>query len=258
MPKKESFEGSQPIPPEEIQRAEEMIGDEARKVQETERSAQILQSVQEAETLAYDTEFSQQYDDLEEYRPDELREELFPFLRGKDLVDLGCGMDRNSGWCPPSVLNMAAKAGARRYVGVEKYGDPYISDEEQYQAKGLLTEIHGDTDMLEFLASLDENSANITINGIDDEVINPKIPANQQYLELLAEHIARVIGRDNIAFGIGSNVIFDCLQRKGLSRQKILERIDLFRAMSEEGSETDKFDKMAAMKTTETQENLKS
>lgn len=116
-------------------------------------------------------------------------------LKGKILVDCGGNYDK--------MKAFAKKFGAKVYVNVDKhvYPEGQISTIEFDD----MTIVHCGMDMLNFIAQLQPGSVNITINGIDSNLIT-----NPDYHSALAHEIARVVADDGIVFGANSTALEMC------------------------------------------------
>jgi len=87
-------------------------------------------------------------------------------------------------------------------------------------------------DMLRFLRGQQQNSSNITINGIDDVIINPSKGTNTRYIELLAKEATRVAGKDNFVFGVNSRGVFEKIVELGFTQDGSCNFLTVLRAKS--------------------------
>jgi hypothetical protein len=188
------------------------------------RRIEIVELVQNVEPVPNPSQFSQHLKELWESEENSgFFEEMKKELIGDRLVDLGCGECNY-------ILQLARRTEIGSYVGVDLH-PPLWGTSGINRRVSVPAGRHGDKfpkeiirgDMLEFLASQTDNpdnSANITINGIDEIILPPDIPANERYAEVLAEEIARVVGKDHIVFGVGSEYILDRMKSMGFERFK--------------------------------------
>jgi len=115
--------------------------------------------------------------------------EIEPFLQGNVLIDIGCGIT------PREIPKLASRMGVSKYVAVDPNVSPDKLPFSNDVSQMIKAEFH-QTDGLSFLSRQPDNSANITINGIDYTIID-----NAEYHTMLADEVARVIGTDHIVFG---------------------------------------------------------
>ncbi len=120
-------------------------------------------------------------------------------MNGKLLVDLGCGTDIEDWY---GMAELTKDCGAGTYLGVDKFQsteencfqDLALPEAKAAYAPMQLTLVCGD--MLRFLAMLPNESANFTINNID-EIIIP----SDRYLFAVAKELERTTAKDGIVFG---------------------------------------------------------
>lgn len=186
----------------------------------SERESKIQYAIQRVDSKAYPSPYSFQYDHLKrqnEWGYNRFLCELAITLKDSKIIDLGCGADVRY------MVDIVCRLGASEYVGVDKYNikeaivnskKPEISQKVQ---KSNLQFNLVDKDMLEFLSQQPDNSANITINGVDNDILDPRNPGNKIYFPLLINEIIRVAGKDHVIFGIGCKEIFEEIHNKGLS-----------------------------------------
>lgn len=138
----------------------------------------------------------------------EMIEQITHGINHENLIDLGCGNAY-------SVLGMFRfikqhQLEIARYYAVDIEHLHYengVSFKDLRESYGIRLDLL-ESDMLEFLSGIECNSANITINGIDDNIFNPFTTENRPYMKKLINNICRVIGANHIAFGIYSEAIF--------------------------------------------------
>ena len=125
-------------------------------------------------------------------------------LKGKVLVDLGSGIDN-------SIFRLAIATDPSVFIGVDKFAGrdlSHLSEEGGMQAAGAKS------DMLDFISRMPDNSANVTINGIDMNIIG-----EEKYHEALIREIIRVLPAGGIVFGRNSGSLTAAedvlLKRKG-------------------------------------------
>lgn len=139
-------------------------------------------------------------------------------IKGKILLDVGSGMSFKRGALLPeywggesSVQRLAKKMGASVCIGVDKYtdtcekatGKPTDPSFDLTRGKkiGKGTQVvMVSADILDFLSRLPDNSVCMTINGIDNRVIE-----NQEYHQALAKEMMRVLAKDGLIFGVNSD-----------------------------------------------------
>lgn len=246
MPEGEHYEPT----PEEISKAKEMMTDEEKVM--AERRNLINSVIAEHDFYAQDASYSDFYEegpDLEywkEYK--RFLEETHADLRGNTLIDFGCGFKFTN------ICRIAQKQDAAKYVGVEPFANVAIYDPDKPESGGVVyyskkfpevlprwkekegfnldIEIVGQ-EGLRYLSSLPDNSANITVNGIDDWIVRVKmgprefegeVGSGDRYFQVLAEEIARVAGRDHIIFGLQSPPVFKYLEAMGLEKKVYREK----------------------------------
>jgi len=100
-------------------------------------------------------------------KSDELAKMLSSELRGKAVVDLGCG----SSEAVKESLDLVEKLGAGAYIGVDVFYRKNEFPVYAYSEKRVKIAMVGD-DMLLFAASLKDKSVNFIISGIDNCIIN--------------------------------------------------------------------------------------
>ena len=128
----------------------------------------------------------------------ELIELLSRELKGKNLVDLGCG---NS--LAIKLLKAFRKLGIRSYVGIDKYQRPGNYEYSEREQKDLKIPIaFAEKDMLEFLAMLPDKSVDsLMMSGIDSTVI-----VKQEYWLALAEEIKRSLKDNGLVISYASDL----------------------------------------------------
>lgn len=136
----------------------------------------------------FDTDFASWF----RFMADKERQKFKKYLKGKTLIDLGSGLVN-----PESILPKFAKAcGVANYIGV----DASISEQQSEEVNGMSFQlVHAD--MLSFLARQESASANITVNGITDDIISPYHPETGAYLSELRKQILRVLPVGGLLFG---------------------------------------------------------
>lgn len=139
-------------------------------------------------------------------------ERISEALKNKNVVDLGCG-DRIS-----SFASFVMRNGARTYLGTDKYNP--VAEADEFGKRENIGVLGASIDMAELLQQMDDGSAVVSINGIDDFVIDPGNPSNREYLRFLASQIARVAG-DNAVIGVNSDVVFDSMKEFGYSAESL-------------------------------------
>lgn len=213
------------------------------------------------------------------------------WLEGQTLIDIG------SGWKINNLIKIASETGCSKYVGVDKFAPPsniwilgpngdkdnrggnaykdgqdfmeFSPNEEVLrpwkEEKGLDIELQVE-DGLKYLSTQPDNSANITVNGLDDCIIRGEsgvVGSGAEYFRLLAEELARVAGRDHIIFGLAAWPVFSQLENVGLVSTTYRERskypISVFKYAAETASADESIDvtvKPRHEKTPETNEAI--
>lgn len=123
-------------------------------------------------------------------------------LKGELLVDLGCGTDIED-W--EGRAGLAKDCGAKAYVGVDKFHSKEINcfqnvalpETKVEYVPTRLTLVCGD--MLRFLAMLPNESANFTMNNIDEVIIS-----SHKYLSAVAKELERTTIKGGIIFGVSA------------------------------------------------------
>lgn len=166
------------------------------------------------------TIYNKRYDNLS--KPEV--ESLAALVNKGTVLDLGCGLDA---W--RMALFAHEQLGATRYMGIDIHTDFPRRARFRYNLKTGKkpdpVEVEFiNQDMSEFLSQQPDNSASITLNGIDDYVIDPKIEGNINYVNRLAEEIARVVGDNHCVFGNNSSDIFATLEKLGYKKEPPLVR----------------------------------
>lgn len=209
---------------------EEMQSDEDRK-------REIESIVARAKFSYQPTNYSKHYEEGKHGdilgRFPEYKAELEKYLKDRTIIDLGCGTWDNQDWSveiPEYILDMAIEMGAKEYIGVDQTEHirvyPPSMDDEYKDIKTEIKTVGGkEGDMLTFLSQHPDNSANIMVNGIDYIIIDQSLPANVEYLKLLAKEIKRVIGKDHRVFGLESQPIFNKLRELGLEENDFGNRM---------------------------------
>jgi len=118
-------------------------------------------------------------------------------LKGRVLVDLGCGQHMQSAIGNAYTLNLARKFQVKSYIGIDKLIK--LNDLEDFNSKNL-DAIIVKADMLDFVSKLSDNSVNFTINGIDGVVILD----SDKYARAVAAEMVRATLSNGIIFGIRS------------------------------------------------------
>lgn len=123
-------------------------------------------------------------------------------LSGDVLVDLGAGSEK-------VMEELSKKFGVRTYVKVDKFyklqssmtiaGTDIAYKELEADRLHLITV---NSDMLDFISRVRDNSGSFVLNGIDDYVIN-----SVKYQEMLAREIIRATRSKGIIFGINSDSV---------------------------------------------------
>lgn len=214
--------------PEEIDQAENMMTAKEKKMSQKRRREEIEQVISGSDTITNPSVYSQHYFHMERKKEiySKFLEDISPNLKGNRLIDLGCGKTIQY------MLEIARRTGALEYIGVDKAHKPTFHVDE----KDDLTITTYKEDMLRFLSSQPDNSANITINGIDYCIIDPSEGINKEYFDLLAEEINRVSGKDHIVFGIESPNIFNRLENMGFERTRY-QFVNVLRSGENEGGQ---------------------
>ena len=138
--------------------------------------------------------------------PDEV-DRLRELVHGGKLIDLGCGSEGST-----MELFAVGRLGAQGYIGVD------IRDLGLQSVPERNIEFH-QSDMLAFLSQQPDGSAAITINAINEDIIDPKHPGNVAYIKRLAEEIARVAHGYGV-FGLNSPDIFQALEDFGIKKDE--------------------------------------
>ena len=115
------------------------------------------------------------------------------------------------------MLRLAHEFGASTYVGVDRFATLHPID-----LPGINFYFEN-TDMLKFISDQPDNSTNICVNGIDSIFLPRTTQVNREYINQLVSQIARVVGKDHIAFGKGSTDILDYLIDHGFKKHEIIE-----------------------------------
>lgn len=173
--------------------------------------SEIAAIVSDGEFSSRQVAFNEKYEQLRSEQVARLKE----VLDGHALLDLGAGKD---GW---RMAKFATDTlGTRKYVGIDFSGEVTKVADFRYQMRfgekpdpEVIEFI--ESDMLTFLSKQPDNSAAITLNGIDDVIIDPKVAGNEKYLEALVREVVRVAGDDNVVFGFNSEDIFARLEKHG-------------------------------------------
>lgn len=134
------------------------------------------------------------------------------------LVDLGCGRQ--------PVIELAEKVGARVLIGVDRYSigsendspSPQKVVEEPIRENGQTVLVR--EDLLKFVSHIPDNSANFTINGIDDDIIK-----NKDYQKALAKEIIRATKKGGIIFGKNSTSLFYIREEGQEQTKEIMEEV---------------------------------
>lgn len=167
--------------------------------------------LEECRISTFQTDFNCRYQELDK----EGIVYFSKFLKNRTLYDLGCGFNA------VRMVDFAMKCGCKNYKGVDIDDGMFKSmieirnNSEEY-AKKINCEFNK-KDMLGYLKEQKDNSGNITINGIDDAIIDPTKAKNKEYIAEVVKQIVRVIGKDYKVFGINSPVIFDEFKARGLN-----------------------------------------
>ncbi len=134
------------------------------------------------------------------YPYSEMTEDIFdsPYfrkqLKGNALVDVGAGTESY-------VRQFSAKVGARYLIEIEKYNRNSKTGWEDLSQKGLqIMRFH--SDMLDALARLPDNFANVIMNGIDIHIISKRVEG--EYRAAVFEEIYRITRLGGIFFGENS------------------------------------------------------
>jgi hypothetical protein len=148
-------------------------------------------------------------------------------FKDKIFVDLGAG-DREFGFMISKIL------GAKSYIGVEKFngnllettlsGIKFKKQKHQEKENLQIPEVAVENDdMLSFLKRLPDNSVNVFMSGIDQNVIG-----NPKYTEFIKKEIERVISKE------GCYLVFEGLYPKNLVNlfEKLKEANTGFLSMS--------------------------
>lgn len=116
--------------------------------------------------------------------------------QGQVLFDLGAGKNAQG------VVRFASdKLGVSKYVAVDKYYHPdlgpYASQRERFESRK--------EDALLFLSRQPDNTANITVNALDEIILKTREEqASREYVEVLLREIARVTVGNGLVFGTNS------------------------------------------------------
>jgi hypothetical protein len=241
---------------EEIGMAEEHLSTRPEENTASERRKKIEQVIDSHRFWDTESSYSHFYFGYDGYDPVEQEKfynESGPYLEDSTLIDIA------SGWDIGPVCKIAAREGANKYIGVDKFAPksnvtigPADSDSKGgplYKYGGEIggkedtpTEIAREwkekrrleielktEDGLRYLSTLPDNYANITVNGLDGCIIRDQsgmVDTGGEYFELLAEELARVAGKDHIIFGLAAWPVFNRLEALGLKPTVYREKTD--------------------------------
>jgi len=166
------------------------------------------------------------YDD-EKFAESRAKEYLSQKLKGKILVDLGCGPDPR-----PSV---AGKFGADTYIGVDKFNvgerddnrapkpDPFTNVSKKSPEKARKYSEGADSilvraDMLDFVSRLPSNSVNFMMDYVNGDIIN-----RDEYVEAVVEELARATEEGGVVLMYSS----EPFAREIGENHKVLRPVDL-------------------------------
>ncbi|NQU82960.1 MAG: hypothetical protein HQ539_03350 [Parcubacteria group bacterium] len=132
-------------------------------------------------------------------------------IQGSMLVDLGGGgYSTHKG---SMMFDLAGIFDAKAYISVDKfaYGENSEYDKsapvDRMGRKGNVRRdlrcFYIQSDMLEFVSKMKDNSVNFALNGIDSYVIG-----DEEYHTALAKEIARATRSDGIVFGVNSDISY--------------------------------------------------
>ncbi len=123
-------------------------------------------------------------------------------LHGKVLVNLGAGVYG-------SMQSLARESGTTTCIEIDNFFPEDATDSSPSvdlspnKKNGEMQIVTVKSDMLDFLSRLPDESACITINGIDEEIIK-----NKDYHRALIEEIKRVLPKGGIVFGRNSSCLY--------------------------------------------------
>jgi len=134
-------------------------------------------------------------------------------LRQQVLADLGSGLR--------ILQNLAKRCKVKAYIGVDRFhGNPGQFSETDFGVK---------EDLLLFCASLQNDSCNFTLNGIDTVII-----PNKKYHEYLAAEIVRATRPGGVIFGVNSASLGNIRKKKGISQIKTGSSPDYYQIYQKE------------------------
>lgn len=141
----------------------------------------------------------------------EIKKYLLEKLEGSTVIDLGCGSRmRNPAHyrIKPAMLQMIERFAIGKYIGVDVQGKYDVNTDQEIEEIEPIAKLPGSGfylggyDMLTTIAKAPSNSANITINGIDFNIVS-----SEDYNKALAQEIVRVCRQGGIIFGISSEAL---------------------------------------------------
>ena len=145
-------------------------------------------------------------------------------LNNAILIDLGGGTTDTVG-SAAEIWNVGTYVNVDRSFGLKK-GDslpsldsnPVIPVKERLE--GTIRKIRVNSDMLEFVTKMKDESGNFTINGIDFQIVG-----NEAYLKALAKEVVRATEKQGIIFGVNSN-LFVYLEEMAALDKAAIRKID--------------------------------
>ncbi len=151
--------------------------------------------------------------------PEKAREFFRQKLKGKPLIDLGCGPWH---W----TERIAEELNLPLYIGI----DHNLRKEEKSLERNLANEngvleergniILLNADILQAVAHLQTGLYNVTINGIDHFIIE-----NEKYADAVVEELWRALHPESTIFGCNS-IFFERLKQKGFTQTDFAGRKD--------------------------------
>ena len=126
-----------------------------------------------------------------ELKDPEDRQWFADHLKNKILIDLG---GANGSMC-----QFSADYGLSTYICVDRF-EGALGASKEFNVNESLREIDVVADMLDFLTRIKSRSASITINGIDNFIVD-----NHAYRTALAEEMLRVVSPGGLIFGANSD-----------------------------------------------------
>jgi hypothetical protein len=227
------------------------------KKNQTPQEVEIDRLVERTETFAWETNHAHLFGEMY-FGNRECQQLVNDRLKDRRLIDLGSGQDASL-WVPA----VASRAGASDYIGVEKYHFPLFDYQREDGSYGSFRDSReipngqkavGDTlrkvfgeelkdidfqfvreDGLKFLAQQDKDSANIVINGVDENVIPPWRARNKQYLKRMIEEIDRVVGPDGVVMSYNSPFLSGLLDKGYEVREFERGKLKVYMKKKEQG-----------------------